>query len=165
MNQPPSKRWQWITALTVFGALAATEQLAERVAHAQKSNAPQFQVDPFWPKMPKQWILGQVSGLDVDAQDNVWIIQRPWSINNDEKAKNPEAECCREAPPVMEFDNAGNYLQGWGGAPADASYEWPLDEHTVHVDYKGNVWISSAGGPHLKDGKENFILKFTKQGK
>ena len=47
-----------------------------------------------WPKMPKQWILGQVSGLDVDAQDHVWIIQRPWSLNSDEKAKNPEAECC-----------------------------------------------------------------------
>jgi DNA-binding beta-propeller fold protein YncE len=65
----------------------------------------------------------------------------------------------------MEFDNAGNYVQGWGGAPADGAYEWPLDDHTVHVDYKGNVWISSAGGPHLKDKTENFILKFTRQGK
>ena len=65
--------------------------------------------------MPKQWILGQVSGLDVDARDHVWIIQRPWSLNDDEKAKNPEAVCCTAAPPVMEFDAAGNYLQGWGG--------------------------------------------------
>jgi hypothetical protein len=162
---PSPFRWQWITALTVFGALAITEQVAERVAHANNTNAPQFQVDPFWPKMPKQWIFGQVTGIDVDAEDNLWVLHRPWSINSDEKARNPEAECCTAAPPVMEFDNAGNYIQGWGGEPADHSYEWPLDEHAMTVDYKGNIWISSAGGPHLKDKKENFILKFTKQGK
>ena len=68
--------------------------------------------------MPKQWILGQVSGVAVDARDHVWIIQRPWSLNDDEKAENPEAECCTPAPPVMEFDAAGNYLQGWGGEGA-----------------------------------------------
>src|SRR5207249_2043219 len=85
------------------------ERALDRVARAQVK-APSYQVDPMWPKLPKQWILGQVSGLDVDAQDHVWIIQRPWSLNDDEKAKNPEAECCREAPPVMEFDAAGNYV-------------------------------------------------------
>jgi hypothetical protein len=161
------KPWRKVILMTaVIAALETGALVVERVAHAQKdTGAPKFQVDPFWPKMPKQWILGQVSGLDVDGQDNIWIIQRPWSINSDEKAENPEAECCTGAPPVMEFDNAGNYLQGWGGKPANDEYEWPLDEHTVHVDYKGNVWISSAGGPHLKDGKENFILKFTKTGK
>ena len=160
------KNWRAVTLITVAIALEAAALVVGKVAHAQKeSGVPQFQVDPFWPKIPKQWILGQVSGLDVDAQNHVWIIQRPWSINNDEKAQNPEAECCREAPPVMEFDNAGNYLQGWGGKPAGDEYEWPLDEHFVHVDYKGNVWISSAGGPHLRDGKENFILKFSKSGK
>src|SRR5258708_17160406 len=89
--------------LFVFCALAITERAVERVARAQVK-APSYQVDPMWPKMPKQWILGQVSGLDVDAQDHVWMIQRPWSLNDDEKAKNPEAECCTAAPPVMEFD-------------------------------------------------------------
>ena len=62
----------------------------------------------------------------------------------------------------MEFDAAGNYLQGWGGD--GAGYEWPDDEHAIHVDYKGNVWISSAGGPRLRERKENQILKFTQRG-
>src|SRR5580765_8543532 len=150
------------TFLIVLAALGASERALERVARAQ-AKAPSFQVDPLWPKMPKQWILGQVSGLDVDARDHVWIIQRPWSLNDDEKAKNPEAECCREAPPVMEFDAAGNYIQGWGGE--GAGYEWPKDEHAIHIDYKGNVWLSSAGGPRLRERTENMILKFTKSGK
>ena len=144
-------------------ALAAAERMAERAAQAQHTSAPAFQVDPVWPKMPRQWILGQVSGVDVDARDHVWIIQRPWSLNDDEKAKNPDAVCCTAAPPVMEFDAAGNYLQGWGGESAE--YEWPKDEHSIHVDYKGNVWISSAGGPRLRERTENQILKFTQAGK
>src|SRR6266542_3648080 len=95
------------TIVTV-AALALSERALERAAHAQRDGAPAFQVDPMWPKMPPQWILGQVSGLDVDARDHVWIIQRPWSIADDEKAKNPDAPCCTAAPPVMEFDAAGN---------------------------------------------------------
>ena len=53
----------------------------------------------------------------------------------------------------MEFDAAGNYIQGWGG-PGEG-YEWPKDEHAIFVDYKGNVWISSAGGPRLRERTEN----------
>jgi DNA-binding beta-propeller fold protein YncE len=162
MSATMNRRVKATALLVTFAVLGIAERALERVARAQ-TQAPSYQVDPFWPKLPKQWILGQVSGLDVDANDHVWIIQRPWSLNSDEVAKNPEAECCREAPPVMEFDAAGNYIQGWGGeAPG---YEWPKDEHAIHIDYKGNVWISSAGGPRLRERTENQILKFTKSGK
>jgi hypothetical protein len=147
-----------MTALSV-GSLAL--ERASQTASA----VPSFQVDPFWPRLPKQWILGQVSGVAVDAQDHVWVLQRPWSLNNDELKKNPEAECCSAPPPVMEFDSAGNYLRGWGGKPEDGSYEWPEDEHGIHVDHKGNVWLSSAGGPRMAGRKENFLVKFTRDGK
>ena len=100
--------------------------------------------------MPPQWILGQVSGLDGGrARPRVDHPAPVVARTADEKAQNPEAVCCTAAPPVMEFDAAGNYIQGWGGESAD--YEWPKDEHTIHVDYKGNVWISSAGGPRLRE--------------
>jgi DNA-binding beta-propeller fold protein YncE len=150
-----------VTALLI--GLAVAERALERAALAQRPAAPAFQVDPMWPKVPKQWMLGQVAGLSVDARDHVWILQRPWSLANDEKATDPDAPCCHPAPPVMEFDEAGNYLQGWGGA--GDGYEWPADEHAIHVDFKGNVWISSAGGPRLATKQENQILKFTQAGK
>jgi DNA-binding beta-propeller fold protein YncE len=150
-----------VTALLI--GLAVAERALERAALAQRPAAPAFQVDPMWPKVPKQWMLGQVAGLSVDARDHVWILQRPWSLANDEKATDPDAPCCHPAPPVMEFDEAGNYLQGWGGA--GDGYEWPADEHAIHVDFKGNVWISSAGSPRLATKQENQILKFTQAGK
>jgi hypothetical protein len=147
----------------VMVALAVGARALE--SQAVRDGAPSFQVDPAWPRMPKQWIMGQVSGVAVDARDHVWVLQRPWSLNSDEIARNPEAECCTAPPPVMEFDASGNYVQGWGGKPADGSHEWPEDEHGIHVDHKGNVWMSSAGGPRMRDGKENFLVKFTSGGK
>src|SRR3954470_20590989 len=157
------RRWHILFFVAVFAALGIAERQASKVAAQQPPAAPRYQVDPFWPKMPKGLILGQVSGITVDSRDHIWLIQRPWSLESDEKAQNPEAECCREAPPVMEFDADGNYVQGWGG-PGEG-FEWPRDEHGIFVDHKNNVWISSAGGPRLRERTENMILKFTRDGK
>ncbi len=155
---------RWFPAVAgLFLVLAGAERYMTRMAAQQPPSAPRYQVDPFWPTLPQGLILGQVSGLTVDARDHIWIIQRPWSLESDEKAQNPEAECCREAPPVMEFDADGHYIQGWGGN--GAGYEWPKDEHGIFVDHKNNVWLSSAGGPRLRERTENHILKFTRDGK
>ena len=45
-----------IALAVILAALWASERVVERTASAQKK-APVFQVDPMWPKMPKQWIL------------------------------------------------------------------------------------------------------------
>jgi DNA-binding beta-propeller fold protein YncE len=157
------KRMAGAGVVLALAALAVLSWVGEPAARQAGSVAPAFRVDPTWPKMPSRWAFGQVSGVAVDSRDHVFVLQRPWSLTNDEKAVNPDAACCFPAPPVMEFDAAGNYIQGWGG-PADG-YEWPEDEHAIHVDYKDNVWISSAGGPRLSTRKENQILKFTRSGK
>jgi DNA-binding beta-propeller fold protein YncE len=158
-----ARRWQVLSFAVTLALLGIAERKLSHVAAQQPPAAPRYEVDPFWPKMPDGWILGQVSGITVDARDHVWLIQRPWSLNSDEKARNPEAACCREAPPVMEFDAAGNYIQGWGG-PGDG-YQWPRDEHGIFVDYRDHVWLSSAGGPRLRERTENMILEFTREGK
>lgn len=42
---------------------------------------PAFRVDTAWPRpLPNNWILGQVSGVATDAQDHVWVLQRPRSL-------------------------------------------------------------------------------------
>jgi hypothetical protein len=51
--------------------LSAVEHQFARVAAQQPPAAPRYQVDPFWPKMPKGLILGQVSGITVDSRDHI----------------------------------------------------------------------------------------------
>ena len=61
-------------SLIAAGLLAAAFQSAP--VHAD--GAPQFKVDPFWPKpLPENWMLGQVSGIAVDKDDRIWIVHRP----------------------------------------------------------------------------------------
>jgi DNA-binding beta-propeller fold protein YncE len=162
MTRTPFPRRPITLLLGAAIALLIAERQVHRLAGAQQEPVPSFQVDPFWPSVPPQWTLGQVSGVAVDARDHVWIVQRPWSLGSDEVAQNPEAECCEPAPPVMEFTAEGQFVQGWGG-PGEG-YEWPADEHGIHVDYRGNVWVSSAGGPRLRERTENHLLKFTSEG-
>src|SRR4051812_9270586 len=120
-----------------------------------------FSVDAKWPRqLPNDWILGQVSGIAVDADDHVWVLQRPGSLTEDEKALTfhpPPSKCCAPAPPVLEFDGEGRLLRSWGGP--GKGYDWPQNEHGIHVDGKGFVWGSGNGD----NGGQ--IVRFTRDGK
>ena len=66
------------------------------------------------------------AGVAVDAQDHVWVVQRPKTLTDDEKAASfnpPRTKCCVPAPPVMEFDSGGNLIKAWGGK--GEGYDWP----------------------------------------
>ena len=124
--------------------------------------APSFEVDVSWMKpLPNGWGIGQVSGMAIGPQDHVWIIQRPSTVNKAEQsatANQPNTACCIPAPPVIEFDASGKLVRAWGGP--GQGYEWPLNEHGLFIDYKGNVWISGNAGKGF-----GRILKFTPDGK
>jgi hypothetical protein len=127
---------------------------------ASTDEIPRFQVDAGWPKpLPNDWIMGQAAGVAVDAQDHVWVIQRPLTLTDDEKALTltpPRSKCCRPAPPVIEFDSEGNLIRAWGGP--NQGYEWPQNEHGISIDALGFVWV---GGNGENDGQ---YLKFTRTG-
>ena len=58
-------------SLVIVTALVALQAVATALERAAQDSAavPRFEVDPTWPKLPPQWILGQVSGVAVDARD------------------------------------------------------------------------------------------------
>jgi DNA-binding beta-propeller fold protein YncE len=151
--------------LTSLAMVIATAALAAGAAVAQQAPragaAPRFEPQPFWPKpLPGNWVLGQVAGIAVAPNDRIWIIHRPSSLLDDEKGaqKNPpETKCCTAAPPVMEFDTEGNLHRSWGGP--GQGYEWPKNEHGIHIDKDGNVWLAG------NDNIDHQILKFTPDGK
>ena len=56
----------------------------------------------------------------------------------------------------MEFDADGNFIQGWG-FPQTAP--WVANEHGIHVDKAGFVWIAG------NNANDSAIFKYTKDGK
>ena len=188
------KRNLWVGTgfIALLGALAAGSIVLSKRAVVQAASvmAPRFEVDPLWPKpLPNHWLLGQTIGVSVDAQDHIWIIHRAGSLEPGERhatTNPPTAQCCAPAPPVLEYDQAGNLLRHWGGP--GGGYDWPDSNHGITIDYKGNVWIGGNGrGPQpaaARGGRgaaasddegqqgntfqsfaDNMVLKFTQDGK
>jgi outer membrane protein assembly factor BamB len=141
--------------------------------HLGEGGLPQFSVDPSFPEMPSKWRIGFGVGVAVDSENNVWIIDRPSSIAHPNFSRNSPADpppdlTSTPAPPVVEFNNKGKFLRGWGGENGPG-YEWPSLEHGITVDSKGYVWIvgNAADKSNNPTGlrRDNQILKFTKDGK
>src|SRR5688572_33171481 len=116
------------TLVAAFTALGIGQRALVAKVRLQTVQAPRFEVDPMWPKpLPNHWVLGSAIGVGVDARDHVFIIHRGDSTLNQRtevgaNATPPIGECCRSAPPILEFDPAGNLVKAWGG-PGERSEE------------------------------------------
>jgi hypothetical protein len=178
-----------LAIVTRFTTAAATAAIIAGFAfersetHAQSRQAPIFEVDPFWPlPLPNHWVTGSTIGLSVDAQDNVWTIHRPNTVEDNFKAADilvgdargrddealpgasasptkptPIGKCCKVAPPVLVYDQAGKLVKSWGGP--GQGYDWPDSNHGITVDHRGNVWLAGNGA------KDTQILRFDGAGK
>lgn len=140
------------------------------VTNAQGTDVPAYTVDATWPRsLPNDWILGQVAGIAIDSDDDVWIIQRPRTLTAHEAGavQNPQhTDCCVPAPSIIEFSREGDVLRAWGGpaynqenaewdVPADG---WPEQEHGIFVDHEDNIWIGGNGA------NDHVVLKYNPDG-
>src|SRR5205823_5680746 len=105
------------------------------VLGAQTLTAPKFKFDSDWPKpLPNKWKLGGVTGLAVDKDDNVWVLDRPndlTTIELEAELNPPIADCCVHPPAMIHFDKQGNVI---------GSFDAPQG-HGMDVDTKGFVYI------------------------
>lgn len=138
-------------------------------------------------EMPNHWIMGAVTGVFVDAKQHVWVTHLPETLTEEELYEEPWnvvtppapaggrggaaagapaaprekpvqiGTCCKAAPPVLEFDQQGKLVQGWGQGSYDDMTDWPREPHGIFVDHQDNVWIGSYN--------RHRVMKFTRDGK
>src|SRR5688572_27765728 len=173
-----------LVVASVFAGLLVTLGVGHSMLQAEITmravDAPKFEVDPLWPKpLPNHWILGMVIGVGVDSRDHVFIVHRGNATLNQRTeagadATPPIGECCRAAPPVLEFDPDGNLVNSWGG-PSTGAPVWPLSNHGISIDDKDNVWIGGNGTCDsvaiagslcsVSGSEDSYALKFSHAGK
>jgi DNA-binding beta-propeller fold protein YncE len=143
--------------IAVVAAVATLSNDRARAQAPTASRVPVFEVDPAWPKLPNNWVVGHVASVAVDRRDHVWMLHRPNTI--------PEDRRSHAAPPVLEFDATGKFVNAWGG-PGNG-YDWPDSEHGIAVDYKDNVWIGGSApiAPSLRNLDDDMLVKFDNKGK
>lgn len=90
------------------------------IAQGQAQALPVFEVDARFPQLPEKMMIGGVGGVAADRNGNVWAIHRPHTLPESNAMLNGYTP----APPVIQWDRTGRYLQGWGGYSPTKEYEW-----------------------------------------
>jgi hypothetical protein len=141
------------SCLALLVAIGAGVALFDRPAQAQ--GAPAYRNVPLWPRpfVDDSWVIGSVTGVATDAQNNVWVAHRGnESLEANERGMIPvpggqgqpsSSVCCMAAPFILQYDPNGKLINSWGGA--SSGYQWPQATGGIAVDAKGNVWITAAG--------------------
>ena len=151
-----------VVALVVLG-VGQSKLQESSIAASNDIMAPHFLVDPYWPKpLPNMWAMGNTIGVEVDDRDHVFVVHRndasQFGGNTEIGLQGGVSECCTPAPPIMEFDHAGNVVNAWGGPVEGAEYTWPASNHGIAIAGNGNIWIG-GNGPG-----DSHVLVFTRNG-
>jgi hypothetical protein len=100
-----------------------------------RQSAPRYLFDPAWPKpLPNNWKMGGVTGLVVDKDDNVWVLNRPNDTTEAEdnaSTSPPTAHCCVRPPTMIHVSKTGDVI---------GSFDAPQG-HGMDVDGQGFVYI------------------------
>ncbi|MDD4868951.1 MAG: peptidyl-alpha-hydroxyglycine alpha-amidating lyase family protein [Kiritimatiellae bacterium] len=75
-----------------------------------------YEVDPTWPQRPSDITWGQVPGIAIDKQDNVWIYTRT-------------------NPAVQVYGPDGRFIRSWHVNNTNAA------PHGLKIDTEGNIWL------------------------
>jgi DNA-binding beta-propeller fold protein YncE len=98
-------------------------------------SVPRYHFDPGWPnQLPDKWKIGGITGLAVDKNDDVWVLNRPNDLTDIElhaELTPPAADCCVHPPSMIHIDKNGNVI---------GSFDAPQG-HGMDVDSQGFVYI------------------------
>jgi DNA-binding beta-propeller fold protein YncE len=109
-------------AATAMPGRATERASAERLAALKTGPALPYKVDPNWPRLPKGHNFGEATGVDIDKQGNVWVLNRGhW--------------------PLMKFDRSGKLLDSW---TSDTLHF--VSTHGLRVGPDGNLWAVDVDG-------------------
>src|SRR5678816_1548547 len=151
----------WAKPLAMIGAVAALVAVGHVANSAEGDKIPTFTYDGAWPKLPlpNKWTFEGITGLVVDKDDVIWVLNRPGDYDNDPIFRRPEvtenyaslnpptALCCLKPPAVLAFDQAGNLVHSWNPEAQNGL-------HLILADKAGNIWIGTdTMRKYTKDGK------------
>jgi peptidylamidoglycolate lyase len=136
---PNRKLRAWlIAALSIACCAIASGTLQPanaRLAPSPTSPDGTYQVVHGWPRLPEGIMLGQVSGVDVDSHNHVFVFRRAEKLwLGADFSPQPIA-----SPVVMMFDGAtGELLASWG----EGLFVMP---HGLTIERQDNIWLTDVG--------------------
>src|SRR5438093_10132098 len=158
-----AKKAMKVLTLVALAGLALVPVFGQLSNTASALKIPKFKYDSSWPKLPlpNAWTFEGITGLTVDKDDLVWVLERPGDFEFDPIFRRPEvtenyaslnpptAMCCKTPPAVLALDQAGNLVQTWRRASQNGL-------HLILPDKTHNIWIGTD--TMRKDTNEATLL-------
>ena len=132
--------------------LAGAFWMAMPGAQTGAAPAPEYRVDPFWPRplptltdgdgLARQWVTGMVGASCIDSHDHIITVNRGFLPNG---LLPQEGSQSIPSPPVILYDTDGNVAESWGDpalTPAGAAAVLPHGIHGCVADEMDNIWIA-----------------------
>ena len=127
----------WLVLAAGLALHGMTAQAADR----------RYRVVENWAQFPPgvtKW--GSATGVDVDRNDNVYVLHR------------------NETMPIMVFDRNGKFVQWWGGkGTGPGQFDVP---HSIAVDSKGRIYVADRSNNRIQifDPAGRFLTQWTNFG-
>jgi peptidylamidoglycolate lyase len=100
-----------------------------------------------WPRLPEGLVLGQVAGVDVNSNGNVFVFHRAERFWGGEEI---ELEFIGSPTVLVLDDETGEVIDQWGA-------EMFVMPHGLTIDDENNVWLTDVG--------LHQVFKFDPEGK
>jgi len=117
--------------VVLFGGMAVLPASGQ-----QNAATARYAVDPTWPQKPERFTWGQMPGITLDAQDQVYISTR-------------------SSPAVQVYRSDGTFVRAWDIKDATGA-------HFIRVDPEGNIWTTDIKNhlvcKHSPEGKVLLTL-------
>lgn len=136
----------WRRAARWLGVLGAN-LVGIALVYQWLSAPPPYQVVVDWPRLPPTVTLGQVAGVGVDTQGDVYVFRRagrPW------QGEPLDPQATLDAPAVLVLEAATGALKAEWGAGV---FVMP---HSLTVDSDDHIWVTDVG--------RHQVLKFDRAG-
>lgn len=132
-----------------YAALAVLALTACDTAVPPREEVPRLAVDTGWPTIPAGAAFGEVSGVDVDAAGNIWVLHRAGRTWEEPFPATPIADNT-----VFKFAPDGTLLAQWGAGLL-------VMPHGLSIDPDGKVWITDAAREQVLSFSPEGVLEFT----
>jgi DNA-binding beta-propeller fold protein YncE len=135
---------RWIRCASIVGLMILLNLLTAhsgRATRTAKADAWNYRLVADWPKLPAGWGLGDVSGVALDRDGDVWIFNRG-------------------DHPLIEFKSDGRFVRSLGeGAVGRA--------HGLRIDAENNIWTTDVGDHTVtkRDQNGKILLVLGEKGK
>jgi peptidylamidoglycolate lyase len=127
-------RWVFTGILILVTSFGLTWILAKYRASPPPAGEA-YRLVPKWPQLPDGLILGQVAGIGVDSNSNVFVFHRAERVWNGEPIK---LELITSPTVLVLNDETGEMLDQWGAG----TFAMP---HGLTIDNEDNIWLTDVG--------------------